>query len=103
MGYQQHILSSSPGHDSNMMDPAEAEQIHGAIIKQGVLLGTHEAQLQRLTDAVNQIGESLHQLQAHLTREPVAAPAPDPPPIAAPMSQEPKIPAPQCYDGKPGT
>lgn len=85
------------------MDPAEAEQIHGALSKQGILLGTHESQLQRLTDAVNQIGESLQQLQAHLPQEPVAAPAPDPPPIAAPISQEPKIPAPQRYDGKPGT
>ncbi|XP_026077819.1 protein timeless homolog [Carassius auratus] len=85
-----------------MMDPAEAEQINGALSKQGVLLGTHASQLQRRTDAVNQIGESLQQLQAHLPREPVAALAPDSPPIAAPISQEPKIPAPQRYDGKPG-
>ncbi|KAL0159711.1 hypothetical protein M9458_043436, partial [Cirrhinus mrigala] len=76
----------------------EAEQIHGAMSKQGVLLGSHEIQLQRLTDAVNQIGETLQQLQALLPRENVVVPAPDPPPSAVPVSQEPKIPAPQHYD-----
>ncbi len=46
-----------------MMDPAETEQIHGALSKQGVLLGSHETQFQRLTDAVNQIGDTLQHLQ----------------------------------------
>ncbi len=86
-----------------MMDPAETEQIHGALSKQGVLLGSHETQLQRLTDAVNQIGDTLQQLQALLPREHVVASTPDPPPLAVPTSREPKIPAPQRYDGKPGT
>lgn len=85
------------------MDLADTEQIHGAISKQGVLLGTHETQLQRLTDAVNQIGESLQQLQTCLPREPVVLPSPETPPLTAPMPQEPKIPTPQRYGGKPGT
>ncbi len=66
-----------------MMDPAEVEQIHGALSKQGVLLGSHERQLQKLTDAVNQIGDTLQQLQALLPREHVVAPAPDPPAITS--------------------
>lgn len=85
------------------MDPAEAEEIHGVINKQGVLLGSHETQLQRLTDAVNQIGDTLQQHQALLPREHVVAPAPDPTPSSVPKSQEPKFPAAQRYDGKPGT
>lgn len=85
------------------MDLADTEQIHGAISKQGVLLETHETQLQRLTDAVNQIGESVQQLQTCLPREPVVLPAPEIPLLTAPMTQEPKIPTPQRYGGRPGT
>jgi len=46
------------------MDLTDSEQIHGAISKQGALLGSHETQLQRLTDILNQIGDSLQQIQA---------------------------------------
>ncbi len=86
-----------------MMALEEAEQIHGAISKQGVLLGSHETRLQRLTYSGYQIGDTLQQLQVLLPRVHVIATAPDPPPSAVPMYQEPKIPAPQHYDGEPGT
>lgn len=82
-----------------MVDPVDAEQIYGAISKQGVLLGSHKMQ-QRTTEAVSQMGESLQQLQA--ARPWAVSVAPDPPPLAVPISQEPKIPAPQHF-GKTGT
>lgn len=88
------------------MDPAEFAHLRSALENQGALLGTHQQDIQHVTENLRAVTDTLasltaqiQQMQASRTLAPVA-----PTPIATPISpHEPRLPAPPTYDGDPNT
>ncbi|XP_060758152.1 uncharacterized protein LOC132868895 isoform X3 [Neoarius graeffei] len=87
------------------MDPVELVHLRMAIQQQGILLGTHQQDLQQIAQNLATLSNSLNLLTTQVQHfQAVPTPA-QPPPTSAPATtflREPRLPVPQPYDGEPG-